>query len=173
MRILKGRKLEFELPTSFANPDKFRPHQIDDAVLARVPEFVSNALFDALDAQVPIDPLSPFIYLRQGKLPHFVVIYFMEIQGMKKNLGNQRRFFQAMHLIEAYREYVIVPPAHFLSAQPTVDTAAAKFKGRKAGESSSSVDKDEGTKVEESSSSVDKEEEKSSEKEKEDKSSEK
>ena len=136
MRTLKSRKLEFELPMNFANPDKFRPAHIDESMFARVPEFICNALFAVIDAAVPINPLTPFIYLRDGTLPHFVVIYFMEVQGVKKSLGTQRRFFQAMHLIEAYREYVILPAPHYLAGQEPLDTVGAVPKRKKAVKSS-------------------------------------
>jgi hypothetical protein len=136
MRTLKSRKLEFELPMNFANPEKFRPAHIDESMFARVPEFICNALFAAIDAAVPINPLTPFIYLRDGTLPHFVVIYFMEVQGVKKSLGTQRRFFQAMHLIEAYREYVILPAPHYLAGQEPLDTVGAVPKRKKAVKSS-------------------------------------
>ena len=126
-KALKVEQLDFEIPTNFLNPQKFRPTVINDDMFGDVPDYVCQGLFESIEPDVPIDPLTPFVYLRQGRLPHYVVIYFMKLQGSGRNLGAQKRFFRAMHLIEAYREFVTIPPVHFLAGQP-LDTASVQPK---------------------------------------------
>ena len=118
---IRALQLGFELPRNFLNPDKYRPERIPDDDFAQVPEVVTAALFNVLDVNVPIDALNPFVYLRNGRLPEFIVAYFMQFVS-RRIKSNMSRFFSAMHLIEMYREYVIVPPTHFMAA---LDTAAA------------------------------------------------
>lgn len=117
---IKGFKLPFEVPKNFLNPDKYQPDQTPEEEFAQVPDVVARAVFDALDVNVPIDALNPFVYLRNGRLPEFVVVYFMKLVSRRVK-SNMSRFYSAMHLIEMFREYVIVPPTHFMA----IDTVAA------------------------------------------------
>lgn len=118
-KAIRALRLSFEVPRNFMNPDKFRPEQSFDDQFATVPDLITTSVFEAMDVNVPIDPLNPFIYLRSQRLPEFVVVYFMELVPRRVK-SNMSRFFTAMHLIEMYREYVIIPPHHFMA----VDTAA-------------------------------------------------
>lgn len=117
---IRGMKLGFEIPKNFLNPEKYRPSTIPEAGFAAVPDVISSAVFQAMPAEVPIDAFNPFIYLRNGVLPEFVVVYFMRMVSVRIK-SNMTRFFTAMHLIEMYREYIIIPPSHFMSS---FDTAA-------------------------------------------------
>lgn len=120
-QAIRALTLGFELPKNFLNPEKYRPDHSPDDQFAGVPDVITNTLFRAMDANVPIDAFNPFIYVRNGILPEFVVAYFMQMVGRRVK-STMSRFFQAMHLIEMYREYVILPPHHFMAG---VDTAAA------------------------------------------------
>ena len=119
-RALRALQLEFEVPRNFLNPDKYRPDHVPEDDFGEVPDVITRSIFDVMDANVPIDALNPFIYLRSGRLPEFVVVFFMNMVA-KRVKSKMSRFFHAMHLIEMYREYIIVPPHHFLAS---VDTAA-------------------------------------------------
>lgn len=112
-------QLSFELPRNFINPDKYRPDQSPDDLFAAVPDVITRSIFGVMDVNVPIDALNPFVYVRNGLLPEFVVVFFMNMVA-KRIKSNMSRFFTAMHLIEMYREYVIIPPHHFMA----VDSAA-------------------------------------------------
>jgi len=117
---IRSLQLGFEIPKNFLNPDKYRPASIPDEAFAAVPDLITTAIFNVMDAQVPIDAFTPFLYLRNGRLEEFVVAYFMKLVSARVR-SNMSRFFTAMHLIEMYREYVIIPPSHFLASH---DTAA-------------------------------------------------
>ena len=117
---IRSLQLGFEIPRNFLNPDKYRPASIPDEAFAAVPDLITTAIFNVMDAQVPIDAFTPFLYLRNGRLEEFVVAYFMKLVSARVK-SNMSRFFTAMHLIEMYREYVIIPPSHFLASH---DTAA-------------------------------------------------
>ena len=119
---IRAMSLGFELPRNFLNPDRYLPEPLSEEFVAGIPDVVSTAVFVAMDANVPIDAFNPFIYLRNGRLPEYVVAYFMTLVSRRVK-SNMSRFFTAMHLIEMYREYIIVPPTHFLAA---LDTAAVQ-----------------------------------------------
>ena len=123
-QAIRALTLGFELPRNFLNPEKFRPDQIPEDRFAGVPDVITDTLFSAMDATVPIDAFNPFIYVRNGILPELVVAYFMQMVGRRVK-STMSKFFQAMHLIEMYREYVIIPPEHFMAS---LDTAAAVIK---------------------------------------------
>lgn len=120
---IKGRKLGFKIPKNFPSREAYRPDPLPDHVLASVPDSITTAVFEVMDATtVPIDALNPFVHLRNGQLPEFVPVYFMDLvpRDVKHNIS---RFFTAMHLIEMYREYVINPVPHFMTS---IDTAAVQ-----------------------------------------------
>ena len=121
----KARQLDFEVPKNFHNPDRFKPSGVPDEVFASVPNHVGAAVFEAMDINVPLDPMSVFLYLKEGRLAHFVVIYFMELQGLRRNISQATRFFRAMHFIDMYRSYVMVPPTHYLASLGAQDKDAA------------------------------------------------
>ena len=104
-RALRALQLEFEVPRNFLNPDKYRPDHVPEDDFGEVPDVITRSIFDVMDANVPIDALNPFIYLRSGRLPEFVVVFFMNMVA-KRVKSKMSRFFHAMHLIEMYREYI-------------------------------------------------------------------
>ena len=130
---IRSMELGFELPKNFLNPDKYRPTASFDEAFASVPDVVGSAIFDAMDADVPIDAFNPFIYLRHGRLPEFVAAYFMQLVSARVK-SNMSRFFTAMHLIEMYREYIIIPPSHFMAQVDSVAVVRGEAK-KEAGKS--------------------------------------
>ena len=158
---IRSMELGFELPKNFLNPDKYRPTASFDEAFASVPDVVGSAIFDAMDADVPIDAFNPFIYLRHGRLPEFVAAYFMQLVSARVR-SNMSRFFTAMHLIEMYREYIIIPPSHFMAQVDSVAVVRgeAKDDGKmEAGqeEKSAKVDTDQEESEQEASSAKAKE----------------
>ena len=135
--------LDFELPSFFRDPHKFVPGNLDH-FFEDVPSVVAAAIFEAISDDVPADPSIPLIYLRNNRLPRFVVAWFMAAMPTEgRRLGKSTRFFRALHGIEMFREYVLyppenipefilagagaVPPDHFLSGfggMPTTDEMA-------------------------------------------------
>ena len=96
---IRSLQLGFEIPRNFLNPDKYRPASIPDEAFAAVPDVITTAIFNVMDAQVPIDAFTPFLYLRNGRLEEFVVAYFMKLVSARVK-SNMSRFFTAMHLIK-------------------------------------------------------------------------
>ena len=131
MAEFKNRTLDFVLPNNFLHPDKYYPGPVTDEVFDNVPGWVASAIFDAMDADVVLDPGAVFLYLKNGLLPQYVVIYFMEIQGTRRKISTSTRFYRALYLVHMFREYVIVPPPHFLTAY---DAASIQAVGRLAGD---------------------------------------
>ena len=83
-------------------------------MFALVPDIITRFIFQAMDANVPIDALNPFIYLRSGQLPQLKSVYYMDMVS-RRVMSNMSRFFKAMHLIKMYHEYAIIPPNHFMA----------------------------------------------------------
>ncbi len=107
---LRSMTLGFEIPNRFNNPDKFRPTYVGEDFLRQVPNVISSGLIDAMGADVPIDVMNAFQYLKHGRVPEYVVVYFMNAQPATR-CSNSTRFFRALHLMEAYRDYIL-PPYH-------------------------------------------------------------
>ena len=107
--FVRSMTLDFELPSNFLHPERYPNVDLADALFSRVPSVVSSALFDAMPESIPIDPQMPFIFLRQSRLPEFVVAWFMAFLP-KKRVGRMNRFFSSMNAIEQYREFVFFPP---------------------------------------------------------------
>lgn len=103
---IRSLRLDFELPKSFNNPERYRPTTIPDDMLRSVPDVVAAGIFDHIGNDVPIDAMTPFLYLKSKKLPEFVIAWFMLSQGYKR-VSPSTRLFRAFHLLEAYREAVI------------------------------------------------------------------
>ena len=107
--FVRSMTLDFELPSNFLHPERYPNVDLADALFSRVPSVVSSALFDAMPESIPIDPQMPYIFLRQSRLPEFVVAWFMAFLP-KKRVGRMNRFFSSMNAIEQYREFVFFPP---------------------------------------------------------------
>jgi len=103
---IRSLRLDFELPRNFNNPERYRPAIIPDDLLRSVPNVVASAIFDNIANDVPIDPMTPFLYLKSKRLPEFVVAWFMLRQGYKR-MAPTTRLFRAFHLLEAFRESVM------------------------------------------------------------------
>ena len=119
------------MPTKFHDPERYNPGRVAPEVFEQVPGVVASAIFNAIDADVVLDPGVVFLYLKQGLLPQFVVAYFMDLQGTRRKISKGTRFFRALYLVHLFREHVILPPPHFLS---DFDTASVLAVGRLAGE---------------------------------------
>lgn len=118
----KKRELDFEIPKNFLNPDKYDVGDIPDWYWGRIPPFIVQALTDCMGPDVPIDPMSPFVYLRQGRLPQFVVVFFMELLTTKRRTSKSTIFYRSMHLMERFRERLLNPP----SPDESINTASVQ-----------------------------------------------
>ena len=156
---IRALQLDFEVPRNFLNPEKYQPQPLPEEVLDEVPDVVARAIFDAMPADVPIDAFTPFLYLRNGRLAEYAVVYFMNLVPRRVK-SKMSRFFTTMHLIEMYREYIIVPPSHFLASidtaavQPHHSTQTSGTKAKKENKGTK-VEKDEDQDKEDDSSSAD------------------
>lgn len=90
------------------NPSKYIPPvRVTDEEWQQVPEVIASAVMDTISPDVPINAMIPYTYLLSGVLPHFLVAYFMLIQNASPRLAYSTVFGRAMHLIEAYREFLL------------------------------------------------------------------
>lgn len=100
-------EIKVDVPPNF-NPSKtIPPVSVSDEEWREVPDLIATALMDTISADVPINALIPYTYLVAGVLPHFVVAYFIVIQSAPPRTAYSTVFGRAMHLIEAYREFLI------------------------------------------------------------------
>ena len=107
---IRSLELNFELPNEFRHPEKFNPTDVTDEFIMDVPQVVGAAIFEAIGDNVPINPQVPLIYLQSGRLPQFVVAWFMAAMPTGgKRLAKSTKFFRALHAVERYREYVLFP----------------------------------------------------------------
>ena len=98
--------MDFEPPKNYYAPDRYIAGLVlvPNEAWNAVPNVVANALAQALGPDVPIDPQIAFRYFKNGRLPEFVVCYFMWFQ-MAKRLSKATIFFRAFHYLEAFREF--------------------------------------------------------------------
>ena len=101
-------KLDFEPPNKFA-PERYIEglELVPPEVWENVPNVVCSTLAQVLGPDVPIDPQIAFRYFKNGRLPEFVVAYFMWIQKVRRNTAKSTIFCRALHYMEAFREYMI------------------------------------------------------------------
>jgi len=125
-------ELDFEIPRNFQNPERYIPGRLREDCFEDVPAAVGSAIFDAIGVDVPLDPMTIFLYLRNGRLPQFVIAYFMEFELPKRKVTKMYRFYRALHLANMFRESVMVPQPHFMSN--ALDTVAVQAVGRRAGD---------------------------------------
>ena len=123
------------MPTKFHDPERYSPGRVAPEVFEQVPGVIASAIFNAIDADVVLDPGVVFLYLKQGLLPQFVVAYFMDLQGTRRKISKCTRFYRALYLVHLFREHVILPPPHFLS---DFDTASIETAGRLASQNGGS-----------------------------------
>ena len=124
---IRSMTLDFELPSFFRDPHKFVPGNLDH-FFEDVPSVVAAAIFEAISDEVPADPSIPLIYLRNNRLPSFVVAWFMAamLTGGRR-LGKATKFYRALHAIERYREFIMYPadpsiPEYILAGAGAVPT---------------------------------------------------
>jgi len=129
---LTNMKIGFEIPNSFANPDKYMPSKIRDDAFDDVPSVVASAIFDSISIDVPIDPITIFLYLKSGRLPEFVIAFFMQFELPKRKLSNLYLFYRALHLASMFRKAVMIPQDHFMS--DALDAVSVQAVDRRAGE---------------------------------------
>lgn len=135
------RRLDFEVPKSFPNPQKYIPKKIFDYMFEDVPLVVGSAISEAMSPDEPFDSTLTFVYFRNGRLPEFVVAYFMDFELPKRRLSDTTRFFRALHLITMFRMFMVMPDDHFLATDVDtgfgvghVDTVCVEGEGRLGGE---------------------------------------
>jgi len=139
--------LDFEIPKNFMHPEKYVPTKIREDAFDDVPRVVAEAIFEAIGLEVPLDPMTIFLYLKTGRLPEFVIAYFMQFELPKRKVTKMYLFYRALHLANMFRESVLVPQPHFLSE--VLDTASVQAVGRRAGEAGVSISGNEPGKEEE------------------------
>lgn len=98
--------LWFSVPNNFLESKKYVPSRRMFSRLGKIPSAVIRALLTALPPETPIDPMNCFIALKTGKLPSWLLIYFVRQQH---NLDSPMttKFFRALHLMEWVRAELI------------------------------------------------------------------
>lgn len=107
--------LDFEIPDTFSKAQKYVPRNVRHDAFEEVPSAVGSAIFNALPIDVPFDPIFVFLYLRNGRLPEFVIAYFMGFELPKRTVSKMSLFYRAVHLVSMFREAVVFPKSHFMS----------------------------------------------------------
>jgi len=110
--ILSHNTLNFQLPDAYSDKEKKKHSAATGDYLTMlnrgVPRIVSEMVLRTLPRTLPINAMIPFAFVIDGRLPPYVINYFMSIQspvwktsGQDKDVG---RFYRALDLIESYRE---------------------------------------------------------------------
>jgi hypothetical protein len=107
--ILSNNTLDFKIPEEYSMKEK-KKHSAsagDYIIMLNegVPPVVRDTLFHILPRSVPINPMMPFAYLQDGRLPPFVINFFMSLQSrVGRPVSAIGRFYRSLDLIEAFRE---------------------------------------------------------------------
>ena len=80
------------------------PTTMDMAFLSNIPDFIYTVISNVLPKNPTLDPLTPFYFYKMGRLPQWLVKWFIKSQN-KRRLANHTLFFRAMHHIETVRGY--------------------------------------------------------------------
>jgi len=106
--ILSRDRPELLIPSTFPTPERFRPPAEVIKLALKPPSIVLEGILKAICPSVPFDVMIPFLYLRAGRFPFFVLNYFMDIQGPGL-MSRKTRFYRSLHLIEAARKENVYP----------------------------------------------------------------
>lgn len=103
-----------ELALDFEPPNRFAPERyldglkpVPDEVWEAVPRVIINAVASCLGPDVPIDAQIAFRFYKNGRLPEYVVCYFMWLQKARRSTAKSTVFFRAFHYLESFREYML------------------------------------------------------------------
>jgi hypothetical protein len=126
LELLHSTKLKCDIPPDYVESDRNHPSPQDFGRLlhVQVPRVISETLLFCLPREIPIDARGAFGFLRDGRLPHFVVQFFMDLQKAKVSM--QTKFFRALILMEAYRQEVYLQRDLLTAAPITLETAPDK-----------------------------------------------
>lgn len=101
--LIADDDLGFEVPINFI-AQNYEPEATDHDFLSRVPDIIFGVIRSVLPMSNTIDPITPFYCLKTGKLPMWVVKWF--IQSMRPSrFGNATLFYRSMYLIEQLRAF--------------------------------------------------------------------
>ena len=101
--LIADDDLGFEVPINFI-AQNYEPEATDEEFLSRVPDLIFGVIRAVLPMSNTIDPITPFYYLKMGKLPMWVVKWF--VQSMRPSrFGNATLFYRSMYLIEQLRAF--------------------------------------------------------------------
>ena len=104
--------LDFEYPTKFIHPDKYKDFDLSEEFFIQIPAVVTSDIMESMGMEIPIDPQMPLVFLRQHRLSEFVVAWFMENlpKSVRSRVAKSTLFFRALHAIERYRAYLYTDP---------------------------------------------------------------
>jgi hypothetical protein len=112
--ILEVDQVWLDLVLDFEPPNRFVPEryiaglaEVPNEVWEAVPRIVAQTICQVIGPDVPIDPQIAFRYFKNGRIPEFVLCYFMWFQKARSNTSKATRFFRAVHYLEAFREYML------------------------------------------------------------------
>lgn len=92
----------FSIPINFLDGQKYVPSRRMFDRLGIIPRAILRAILVALPPDQPIDPLNCFLAVKTGRLPPWVVIFFIRQQHYLDS-PMATKFFRALHLIEWVR----------------------------------------------------------------------
>jgi len=138
--------LGFEPPAHFIDHGRYVATDQDKrSTLDGVPQIIWNIVMHALPRNPTFDPITPFYFFKTGRLPKWVVKWFLKNQGKRADrLSNMTKFYKAMHLIETLRcfchdviqEEEMLPPIATMTEgddQDNDDETGNKEKGKGKG----------------------------------------
>lgn len=100
---MEDNELGFEAPVNFIDHQRYQPTHEEKAFMADIPQVMFTVTLNCLPRNPTFDPLTPFYFFKTGRLPKWLVKWFVDKQ--KPRLSNMSKFYKAMHCIEALRCY--------------------------------------------------------------------
>lgn len=104
-----------EMTLGFEPPTRLAPlrsqgeiKDVPPEVWESVPPIICRTVSETLGPDVPLDPEIAFRYFLNGRLPEFVVSYFVNFQQARRNTSKGTIFSRAFHYLELFRNYMMV-----------------------------------------------------------------
>ena len=106
--VWRSMTLGFEPPLKYV-PERYVAGiiPVNPDIWEAVPEVICQTVSTCLGPDVPIDPQIAFRYFKNGRLPEFVVAYFMWMQKAPARTAKSTIFGRALHYLEAFRQYML------------------------------------------------------------------
>lgn len=112
-RLSADNQFWFVIPNNFLSNKKYIPSKRMYDRIGEIPRPIIRALLTAFAADIPPDPVNAFVALKEGRLPAWVVIYFIRCQHYLDS-PLACKFFRALYLLEWVRASIVGVEPGFL-----------------------------------------------------------